>query len=138
MKHLITYFLLLASFAAFGQQNPPDSIALIDVFGTYVPVKKNTALTLGELKKELAKDPEVWKAFKRARRTHTLAVTVEWLSIVPFVIFILSESNTEMLISIGATSALTATHLLLIEGPYNKRLKHLVELHNQQVKLNAK
>lgn len=130
--------MLITSITVFGQQSQPDSIAIVDVFGTYVPVKKNTALTLGELKKELAKDPEVWKAFKKARRTHTLAVTAEWLSIVPFVIFILSESNSEMLISLGATGALSATHFLLIEGPYNKRLKQVVDLHNQQLRSNPK
>ena len=126
---------LIIGFNTAKAQRNSDSLSSVNFFGTVYAVKNGNALTLRELKNVVKSNPEAFKEFKRARRLRALSVTLDIVSIVPFVAAVISDNSMIFWIGTGSSGALIGAGIVIDQGPYSRSIINTVKLYNESLRV---
>lgn len=135
INFLLVVGTLIIGFNTATAQRNSDSLSAVNFFGTVYAVKSGNALTLGELKDVVKSDPVAFKEFKRARRLKALSVTLDIISVVPFVAALVSDNETVFWLGTGTCGALIGSTILIDQGPYSRSIINTVKLYNESLRI---
>jgi len=124
---------LLLSQSLFAQTN--DSLGYVYHEGVLHAIKNKTTLTLFELKPMVRNNPAAFAHFKKARRVRNIGTAMNVVSCAALFYGIVTNNDTEFLISLGVSSVLTSLNIALLPEPYNKAMLACISEHNKKYRV---
>ncbi|MCE2788177.1 MAG: hypothetical protein ACK445_06555 [Bacteroidota bacterium] len=124
---------LLLSQSLFAQTN--DSLGYVYHEGVLHAIKNKTTLTLFELKPMVRNNPAAFAHFKKARRVRNIGTAMNVVSCAALFYGIVTNNDTEFLISLGVSSVLTSLNIALLPEPYNKAMLACINEHNKKYRV---
>lgn len=118
-----------------AQAQSADSLSYVYHEGVVHAIKNKTTLTLFELKPMVRNNPAAFAHFKKARRVRNIGTAMNVVSCAALFYGIVTNNDTEFLISLGVSSVLTSLNIVLLADPYNRALLACIDEYNKKYRI---